>query len=184
MIEREALARHLARMEQDLKELLARYEKYFAGVEKREPLKDRETLAGRLRGLANRQIVQTDLRFKFQNLAARFHTYGNYWDRVLRLMDEGKLNRRPKPEPSAVPEASEKKENPPADVLALHRDLLAAHQSCRLGEKAPDLTQVADFLSQQREKIKEKFGDRAVEFRVVMEEGKPKIRVRVKNSEE
>jgi hypothetical protein len=40
---------------------------------------------------------------------------------------------------------------------------------------------VAAFLEKQKDKIQEKFGDRKVEFRVVIEDGKPKIKVRPKN---
>ncbi|MBE0597716.1 MAG: hypothetical protein IH614_10630, partial [Desulfuromonadales bacterium] len=90
MHERKGIAQELAEIELEMKELTIRYEQYFAGVEKLEPVKDRTLMASRLRQFANRRIVQTDLRFRYQNLATRFHSYAGYWDRILRLMDEGR----------------------------------------------------------------------------------------------
>jgi hypothetical protein len=44
----------------------------------------------------------------------------------------------------------------------------------------PERQKVEQFLAIQKEKIREKFGERAVEFRVELEGGKPKIKVRAK----
>lgn len=180
MDDRKKIARELEEIEHRMKELEIRYEQYFAGVEKREPMKDREALARQIRQFANRRIMQTDLRFRYQNLATRFHSYSGNWDRILRLMDEGKFVRqtgRPvsgsASEPAGRPEAAD-------EVDSVYRELVAAHRSSQMGGNAPDRRQVADLLQRQRAKIREKFGDREVEFRVVTENGKPKIKVRAK----
>ncbi len=177
MTERKDLGRELSRIEQDLKELEILYEQYFAGVEKREPVKKREALGKRLRRFTNRRIIQTDLRFRYQTLAARYHSYATYWDRILRLMDEGRYIRQQgvKPPVSAPPVATD-------ETDAIYRELLQARQACNMKDSSLDREQVARFLDQQREKIREKFGDREVEFRVVTEDGKPKIKVRAKKS--
>ncbi|BCR06729.1 hypothetical protein DESUT3_37980 [Desulfuromonas versatilis] len=179
MSERKDLGRELSRIEQDLKELEILYEQYFAGVEKREPVKQRDGLAQRLRHFTNRRITQTDLRFRYQTLAARFHSYATYWDRILRQIDEGRYVRQqapkvPVPAPAAAPSGDE--------TEAIYRELLLARQACNLKTTTLDREQVSRFIEQQREKIREKFGDRAVEFRVVTEDGKPKIKVRAKKS--
>lgn len=185
MKERNAITVALVEMEQDLKELQIRYEQYFAGVEKREPIREREELSRRLRLLSNRRIIQTDLRFRHQATLARFHSYASHWDRILRLIDEGKYERhlaklnRPQEEGAPRrPHESETQQD--AIVDRLYQDLVAARQSCNLGGSAPDRQQVSEFLSRQREKIREKFGDREVDFVVVTEAGKPKIKVRAK----
>jgi len=168
-------------LEQDLKDLQIRYEQYFAGVEKREPIRAREELSRRLRFMSNRRIIQTDLRFRHQTLLARFQSYITHWDRILRLIDEGKYERHlAKVNRPAVPEqpSAPPVQDPMADRL--YEDLLAARKVCNLGGAAPDKKQIAEFLGKQREKIREKFGDREVDFVVVTEEGKPKIKVRAK----
>jgi hypothetical protein len=182
---RKGLAGELNTIEQLLKELHITYEQYFAGVEKREPMKVREDLAARLRRFANRRITQTDLRFRYQGLAARYHSYSAHWDRILRLIDEGRYVRqvRKASAPAPAPAAATTGSPPPATEGRqddIYRELMAARSACHIGGKAPDRAQIAAFLDTQREKIRERFGDREVEFTVVCEDGKPKIKVRPK----
>lgn len=182
MDERKSLGRLLNKLESDLKQLEIRYEQYFAGIEKREPLKDREQLARQLRNFANRRIIQTDLRFRCQNLAIRFHTYGNYWDRILRLIEEGRYHRsRP---PAAPSLAGQPPEAAPADprLERVYAELLKIHSESGAGGPLPKRDKIAALLEQQSSRIREKFGDRDVEFHVTTENGKPKIKVRAKSS--
>lgn len=183
MDNRKGLAGELVIIEQILKELHIAYEQYFAGVEKREPVKSREDVAARLRRFANRRITQTDLRFRYQSLAARYHSYAAHWDRILRLMDEGRYVRQVRrlSQPQAAPaSATPSRQAGGGETDNVYRELLAARSACRVEGKAPDQAQVAAFLDKQREKIRERFGDREVEFKVVCEDGKPKIKVRPK----
>lgn len=189
MNDRDAIARELGTLEQDQKELEILYEQYFAGIEKREPVKAREDLALRLRRFANRRIMQTDLRFRYQSLATRYHSYAGYWDRILRLMDEGRYARHLHQAAGApgahgapaVPAAAAAVPAAGDEIDLIYRQLLAARQPGMAGSTLPDRQQLAAFLERQKEKIREKFGDREVEFRVVTEDGKPKIKVRAKS---
>lgn len=180
MHERKTIEHELNLIEQELRELEIRYEQYFAGVEKREPSQDRESVGRRLRQFANRRIIQTDLRFRYQNIATRYHSYSGYWDRILRLMDEGRYTRHTvckwvptKGAPSPPPE-------PPDPVERVYRQLLEAHQRTGSGGPPPDRKQVAAFLEKQMTLIRERFGEREVEFLVETESGKPRIKVRAK----
>ncbi len=183
MSERKNIDLELAHIEKDLRELQIRYEKYFSGTEKLEPLQERESLARRLRNFANRRIVQTDLRFRYQNLASRFHSYAGHWDRILRLMDEGRFIRGgsglPLAPPKAAKAANAAASSPPDEVERLVRQLRESGGE-RGQSEAEERQKVARFLEAQREKIKETFGEQEVEFRVVIEGGKPKIKVRAK----
>ncbi|PLX74170.1 MAG: hypothetical protein C0615_09670 [Desulfuromonas sp.] len=184
--DRTRIARELERIEVDMKRLEIAYEQYFSGIEKREPMKDREDLTKRIRQFANRRIMQTDLRFKYQNIATRFHSYNGHWNRILKLMDEGKYHRnasqvmkptgtknQPKPESRTASSGGN-------DVDNLYNDLLAARKSCNMGGNAPDKNQVASMLEKQKAKIREKFGDRKVAFKVETKDGKPRIVVKAK----
>jgi hypothetical protein len=183
MHNRDAIAHELNALEQDHKELVILYEQYFAGIEKREPVKARENLAIRLRRFANRRIVQTDLRFKYQNLATRFHSYAGYWDRILRLMDEGRFARHLHKAPDAATMQPMAAIEPTAGdtIDAIYRQLLEARRMQKTDFAIPDREQIGEFLERQKEKIREKFGDRQVEFRVETVDGKPKIKVRAKS---
>jgi hypothetical protein len=179
MNDRELISGALAKIEQEMKELEIRFEQYFAGVEKREPIQEREKLAKLLRRFVNRRIIQTDLRFKSQNLATRFHSYCGYWDRILRLMDEGRYVRQ-----ASRVVGTGKREEPALtgkfDIDAVYLDLLEARKTCGIEGAIPSRQQIAAFLERQKSTIREKFGEREVEFRVVTEDGKPKIRARAR----
>ena len=61
---------------------------------------------------------------------------------------------------------------------SLYQELVDAHRSCQI--RPPNRDQVASFLAKQEEAIKKRFGDKKVDFIVVTEAGKPKIKVRAK----
>lgn len=185
MDERKLIARQLQEIEQQMKELEICYEKYFAGIEKLEPIKLRETVTRKLRHFANRRIIQTDIRYKYQNLATRFHSYCGQWDRILRLMDEGKyvrqLSRIKRAAPASAPANSKSNGNGGGhETDDLYQDLIAAHKSCHSESRTPAKEQVDNFLKKQRQRLKEKYGDRKIEFQVITSGGKPKIQVKAK----
>lgn len=170
-------------LEKDLKELEIAHEQYFLGTEKRLPEQQRQKFTLRLRKMNNHYIPQTDLRYKLQGIASRYNSYCGYWDRIQRLIEEGKYERhtsriqrlsqeQPK-EQSAVKGSSS-----PDPVESLYEELVEAHQSCQL--RPPNRDQVANFLAKQEAAIKKRFGDKLVDFVVVTEAGKPKIKVRAR----
>lgn len=174
----------LQKIEEDFKALEIAYEQYFIGLERFEPSKERQILALRLRRMINTHITQTDLRFRVQNVNSRFQSYSAYWDRILRLIEEGRYQRQLShmrwAEKSATKALNESARPPePADPLErIYRELIQAHASCQI--PAPGREQVAEFLKRQSDAIRERFGDRPVDMMVVVESGKPKIKVRAK----
>jgi hypothetical protein len=63
-------------------------------------------------------------------------------------------------------------------VENLYEELVRAHKSCEL--RPPNREQVVSFLAKKKEAIQKRFGDKQVDFVVVTEAGKPKIKVRAK----
>jgi hypothetical protein len=186
MDDRNTLARELTGIENEVRELHTLYEQYFAGVEKREPVKKRSAAAQRLLRFSQRRIQQTDLRFRYQNLATRFQSYVGYWDRILRLMDEGRYTRqthkiKAPPPLTAGPVAEQPVAAPPPPLdttETIFRQLQQARTSCQMDPATLSRQQVESFLEKQKEAIRQRFGDRPVDFRVVIEDGKPKVKVR------
>lgn len=186
MDERRKLDQALNEIQLEMKELEIRYEQYFAGVEKREPQRTRTDLARRIRQFTNRPIFQTDIKFRYQGLASRFYSYIQYWDRILRLMDEGKYHRHlsnkpAAPKPAGHPEPQSQKNSPAAqdETDSLLAALTAARQQCGQHGPAPSREKVGQFLAAQKQKVLAKFGDRPVEFIVDSSSGKPQIKVRL-----
>lgn len=183
MIGREKITALLNQAEKELKELEIAYQQYFLGLEKCAPEQQRSKLTLRLRKFITLYIPQTDLRYRLNGISSRFNSYCGYWDRIQRLIDEGKYERhtsriqRRASEPATTSELplSESKADP---VDNLYEQLVLAHQSCQL--RPPNKAQVASFLAKQAETIKQRFGDKQVDFVVVTEAGKPKIKVRAK----
>jgi hypothetical protein len=173
----------LSQLEKDLKELEIAHEKYFLGTEKRAPEQQRQKFTLRMRKMITHYIPQTDLRYRLQGISSRYNSYCSYWDRIQRLIDEGKYERhtsriqRFAQAASSTPPVAETK--PAADpVDSLYKQLVDAHQSCEL--RVPNRDQVASFIAKQEATIKKRFGDKLVDFVVVTENGKPKIKVRAK----
>ncbi len=184
MDERRTIATELDEIQHEMKEVEVLYEQYFAGLERREPHNRRQILARRLRHFTNRKIVWTDLKFRYQGLATRFMTYGQYWDRILRLMDEGKYHRHltklanSKGKESGATQANESAAQ--QEATKLHVELSKARQQCGLDGDGPSADKVAQFLATQREKIRAKYGDKPVQFSIDTSEGKPRIKVSLK----
>lgn len=172
-------------IETDFKALEIAYEQYFMGIERFEPAKERQILALRLRRMINTHIPQTDLRFRMQNVNSRFQSYAAYWERILRLIEEGRYQRQLShlkwAEQGKPPESpGQHAAAAPADPLdRIYQELSQAHESCRI--PAPRREQVAEFLKRQSDAIRERFGDRPYDMVVVVEDGKPKIKVRAKS---
>jgi hypothetical protein len=183
MDDRRTIAHELDAMQHLLKELEIRYEQYFAGIERREPVADRKVLARKVRHFTNRHIVWTDLQFRYHGLASRFMSYCQYWDRILRLMDEGKYHRHlaKRPRPSLSVQKSDEAPVSPGEAERLHQQMLQARKNCGLAGDGPTPEKIASFLDNQREQIRNRYGDKPVEFSVDVHDGKPRIKVRFKN---
>lgn len=173
----------LNQFENDLKALEIVYEQYFIGTEKRAPEQQRQKITLRMRKMITHYIPQIDLRFRLQSISSRFNSYCGYWDRIQRQIDEGRYERHTsrirRYANMKLAEQPSVEIAPPADpVDSLYEKLVDAHQSCQL--RPPSRAQVVSFLARQEEAIKKRFGDKPVDFVVVTEAGKPKIKVRAK----
>lgn len=80
-------------IEKDLNELKATYELYFMGVEKLEPVTQRDLIKSTLRRWQEAKPKNTALKFKIQQLKARLVSLENYWERINRQKEEGTYKR-------------------------------------------------------------------------------------------
>jgi hypothetical protein len=183
MVGRDKIAVYLNQIEQELKELEIAYEQYFLGIDKRSPEQQRSRFSTRIRKLFAMYIPQTDLRYRLNGISSRFNSYCGYWDRIQRLIDEGKYERHTsriqrRGEASAASAEALPNDSSADPLDTLYAQLIEAHQSCQM--RPPNREQLASFLDKQAETIKQRFGDKQVDFVVVTESGKPKIKVRPK----
>ena len=72
----------IVRLEQSLRELITRYELYFFGIEKREPLRLLEDVERQAKRYQNVSIANSTLRFKYDSLLATLTQHRQKWRRI------------------------------------------------------------------------------------------------------
>lgn len=176
-----ALVDDLVQLERQLSTLITRYEQYFIGLEKREPLRLCAEVEKLVRRYANVPITNTMYKHKFAVLTARFNTYREHWNRIVRLMEEGRysrdrfisdLHQRQRDQPP-------RGEQPPArdgELERLYIELREARRSCRLPYESLTRDMVAATIEKSRPSLSARLGTEDLTFRVVVENGKPKIK--------
>ena len=170
-----------------LKQLRMEYEQYFLGARKREPQLLRGEVNKIVAYYANAPIRNTALRFLFNNLRARYFTHKRLWDETCRKIEDGTYRRHLFQAELHEKERSEKHKprsdgaKAPAAGAAGGEDALFAEYvgaRANTGQGAAGLTRdkFAALLRQQEDAIRAKFGAAKVTFRVVVEEGRAKLK--------
>jgi len=178
------IAEDLPILESRLTELITRYEQYFIGLEKREPLKllaDVEQLASRY---ANVPITNTMYRHRYTNLIARLSSYQQLWSKTVREIEEGRYSRdrfrarlREGQQESRRGAGQPGQPTPPDPELErVYQELLEARKKCNLPLSSVSREQLAATLARQRPELSKKLGTDNIRFRVVIEGGKPRIK--------
>jgi hypothetical protein len=186
----------IALLERQIRELKVKYEQYFAGIEKREPIKEREAVAKLVRQYSGVALTNTGQAFKLNQMTASFSALAAYWTRVSQQIEEGtssrdkfRLKLKEQQEKQAVRprEAGQAAPGGPArfrdgaepggrELQALYDQLVAAKK--QVGEPVAGLKpeSLAAVIKQQLPQITKRFGCQSVEFRVVVEGGKAKLK--------
>lgn len=171
--------------EQGLRELVTKYEQYFLGLEKREPLKLLESVEKSCRKYANVNIINTMLKFKYTSLVATFNTHKEKWNRINRLIEEGKYSRDRFKMAMHLHQPDKHKPRevkPDTEVAVLYKQYLEARKACNMPTENISPAMIAAAIEKQKPLISSKYNCDRVEFKVVVEDGKPKIKARPKLS--
>jgi hypothetical protein len=179
-------ADELATLDIKLKQLRFEYEQYFTGSRPREPILLRGDVNKIVTKYSNTGIQNTALRFKFNNLCARFFAMRRRWDEVLRKIEAGtyerhifkaKLHERERGivEDAPTPRAEQHDETTDGGT-----DLFEAYRKAKgeCGEDVASMTRekLDQVIAKQRDAICAKTGCDDVRFRVVVEGGKAKLK--------
>ena len=181
------IAEELIVLDNKLKQLKFEYEQYFMGSRPREPVLLRGDVHKIVAKYSNTGIQNTALRFKFNNLCARLFAMRRQWDEVVRKIEAGtyerhvfkaKLHERergtaPPPDGAAAAKAGNETTEGGTDLFEAYRK---AKSSC--GEDVASLSRekLDQILAKQRDAIRAKTGCADVRFRVVVEDGKAKLK--------
>lgn len=182
------IAEDLLIMENRLKELVTRYDQYFMGIEKREPLKLAEEFDKLVRRYANTPINNTMYKHRYNNLVARLNTYRQHWNRILREIEEGRYSRdrfRAQLHESQRSTGKLTRPEQPAskdtELDRIYAELVEARRNCKMPTDGITREQLAETLNKQRPLLTQKLGTNEIQFRVVVEAGKPKIKAGTKH---
>jgi len=178
------IAEDLPILESRLTELITRYEQYFIGLEKREPLKllaDVEQLARRYN---NVPITNTMYRHRYTNLIARLASYRQLWSKTVREIEEGRYNRGRFRAPLGEGQQEERRDaatpgqqtSLDPELEQVYQELLKACKKCNLPLSSVSREKLAATLARQRPALSQKLGTDNIRFRVVIEGGKPRIK--------
>ena len=181
----------VALFEQGLNELIVKYEQYFIGIEKREPLRLLKEVEGLGKKYFNVQIVNTMLKFKYNSTLARLNSYKQYWNRINTQIEEGKYSRdrfrmelhqrnRNGGQPGKEEQALAAEKSPDLEVETIFHRFIEARKACHLPISNITHELIAAAIEKQKPMIINKFKCSGVEFKVVIEEGMPKIKARPK----
>ena len=191
----------LDELEQRMFILKINYEKYFTGLERIEPLREREDLRRVVRAFQEEVINNVTLRFRFQTLKARFQSHELYWTRNLIQIERGthpKMKFRADVKSAQRAALSAAGASQPADALSPEQQAVLQRRQDQLEREdrayrvvfekymearaqcgqTTELSYDAmrDTLRNQTRQIKSNFQCESVRFRVVVEEGKARVK--------
>lgn len=182
------IAEDLPILESRLAELITRYEQYFIGIEKREPLRLLADVEQLVRRYAGAPITNTMYKHRYTGLVARLGSYRQLWSKTVREIEEGRYARdrfraHRNEEQRQQGKAAEAERPQPEipmpvdpDLERVYRELQEARRHCNLPAGGITREQLAATLARQRPELSRKLGTTAIRFRVVIENGIPRIK--------
>jgi hypothetical protein len=169
-----------------MKALRLDYEQYFLGSRPRAPSQLRGEVQKMIAFYANVPIQNTALRFKFNNLRARFFSFRRHWDDTLRKIEDGRydkhrfqaeLHDRERGLSASEAEAPRAEAvAPEAELDQVFRAWVEAREATGQGSAGVSREWLARQLEQQAAALRQRFGVAEVRFRVVVEEGRAKLK--------
>lgn len=127
--EQEQIGETIDALDEDLAALRVRYDQFFLGLERRNPVADYDGLKRRILKLKTASVRNTALKFRVHTISNKFLSYERLWLKTLKEMEEGTYKRdllridrkksKPKEkEPKEKEKSKEKNKKAPSDAEA------------------------------------------------------------------
>lgn len=179
-----AIADDVILLDKKLSELITKYEQYFIGLEKREPLPLLAEVEKLVRRYTGTPINNTMYKHRFTMLVARLNTYREHWNRILKLMEDGRYSRdrfisdlHLRQKDKSVRNQGEVADQSPGDDLdRLVHEFREARKACNLPVGTVTRELIAATIEKQKPALVAKLGTENFVFRVVVEDGKAKLK--------
>ena len=173
-------------LEVRLTQLKLEYEKYFLGTRPTEPAQQRSEVQKTVLKFSNMRITNTAQRFKFNSLNGRYQAFKRQWDNIVRQIESGTYKRhvfkadlhdRERGLGSTASGGAVKGRSRGGDdrgaLFETYRDAMMANGQTTKGLTADKLHKA---IAKQEAAIKQKFGCDKVDFKVVITDGKVKLK--------
>ncbi len=191
-VAQEEIDQALDELDLNMKRLRIEYEQYFAGTLRRAP----QLLQGKVQKLILQFAAQpprnTRQKFRFNQLNSRYQVFRQQWGRTQRQIDDGtykphqfkaRMRDRERGLDTLSPAAAAPASEAPAKksgVDQLYDALMSARRRTGDHDSGLDRDRLASIVRRQTETIRAQHGsDARVKFRVVVEDGKAKVKASV-----
>ena len=187
---------NIAALDKGINELKYAYDQFFQGSERIPPSKKHDELAHLVRRMSFMKINNTGLRFRRNDLVARYRIMNAYWHRIMRQIEEGTykrdlrrakqlLDRTAKQATAAAeePTAAATQASAPKASQA-YRPIYDAYMKARQAAGISgqiNYDKLAASLSNHARTLKAKYKCKRVAFRVSVQDGKAIIKAVPKN---
>ncbi len=168
-------------------QLKIEYEQYFMKIIRQEPLKHRTGIEKVIRRLTATHIANTGDKFKLNSIVSKFNAYRQYWNRILRMIEEGTyvrhaesggLVRTPEPTLPKVKEGSKRRSANGGEAIDdVYKQYVEARKKCNESVDGLSVEKLQRSIAAQKKKIEEKFGTSNVDIKVSIKNGSARMSI-------
>jgi hypothetical protein len=172
------------------------YEQYFAKILKREPTALRDEIDRIILKYSTQSTTNTSLKFRYSTLTSKYTSYKQFWNRILRQIEEGTYSRgafgaklpeasvnangvpqqRPEAAPPPPPRGAKEEALINLDKFkSIYQQLIEARKTCKESVEGMTYEKFTQALAQQTEKVKKDLQCKDIEYKVVVKDGKAKL---------
>ncbi len=171
-------------LENKFENLKKAFERFFMGLERVPPLKERDELKRQIFSIVDKKGYQYHLLFRAKQLAIKFNTYNSMWERTLKRIEEGKpieKTRRPSKigAPAKKAEEEEWVEIKKGEELDEGLGKLYSRLRKEVERRGLNIMDRNKFFERMKAQIKNSLSSgKKLKLKVVISSGKVKVKVR------
>jgi len=186
--DKKAIEEKIKAVENDIAELKVDYDKYFIGLEAREPTETRKLVTQKLREIDRLYFNSTALKFKLLSARNRFNTLCTHWDRIQKQIENGTFERgliklAKKEELEQENRKIEREGYNKYDskhTLRLYNEIVENRSSKGDNLNGLNFDKFKANLRGKMDELEQKYKDQPIKYQVVVEDGKLKIQIKKK----
>ncbi len=148
------------------------YEQFFSHNLDREPIELRKEVEQKILRYTARPTNNTALQFRLNTVVATFNSYRQYWDRMVRAIEEGRLRKRAE---TSTPPARKSTAAPPDPLEPLYRQYISLRRRHQGIEQDISFDRFKQTITEEAERLKSSLSTPELKPKVVLKDGKVRI---------